>query len=558
MDFLLTDTVPHPSGSPVDGGVRTARVTTAHSSSAGRRSFSAVLHGARGEERRAETREADDGLATNKSDRNPRSKETKGLNLSSTQNQRTEASPAQAQASDKNRSGDDENRVAEDSKKARESTDEPNNASADSQGPAPAPLLSPAAHEVLVQANGQTNVRMKGEDHLSKGDQVSERKAEADESSSTSSLILSRAANPPMQPSNSAGNHSPPGNERSSQHDSATHASDAPVIPARSDPHAAPVVKPEPHMVVDDAGTEIMNHAAVRSVPLDSQPGSTVPQPEAMVSRAAHVQLLAGLVDGKPEIHKTDSVVRDGAQADRAAPTQMNWYGQSLSDDQDAGMRTGWVLPQGQQSTFAAGEHFNSLWADQNGLQPDHTDSKLPQAAAVDPQVANGQSTGTVVAGVHSQSVPSPMTPPPTAPFVNHTQPAMPGHDPTDKSAQVMARSVVFDVAQPDLGHVNIRVAMTNDVVHTHLSADRPEVGQFLINGQDRLQAAFQANGLDMGQFRVDIDRQNAGRSFQQGQFQEQGQAWNQDSHGMEHEHGHRDRQDEPRVSLHGLLNLVA
>lgn len=150
------------------------------------------------------------------------------------------------------------------------------------------------------------------------------------------------------------------------------------------------------------------------------------------------------------------------------------------------------------------------------------------------------------------------MTPPPTAPFVNHAQPAMPGHDPTDKTAQVMARSVVFDVTQPDLGHVNIRVAMANDVVHTHLSTDRPEVGQFLINGQDRLQAAFQANGLDMGQFRVDIDRQNAGRSFQQGQFQEQGQAWNQDSHGMEHEHGHRGRQDEPRVSLHGLLNLVA
>lgn len=66
----------------------------------------------------------------------------------------------------------------------------------------------------------------------------------------------------------------------------------------------------------------------------------------------------------------------------------------------------------------------------------------------------------------------------------------------------------MFDVAQADLGHVNIRVAMMNDVVHTHLSADRPEVGQFLINGQDRLQAAFQANGLDMGQFRVQVDRE--------------------------------------------------
>jgi hypothetical protein len=89
------------------------------------------------------------------------------------------------------------------------------------------------------------------------------------------------------------------------------------------------------------------------------------------------------------------------------------------------------------------------------------------------------------------------------------------------------------------------------------MSADRPEVGQYLMNGQDRLQAVLQTNGLEMGQFRVDIDRQGTGRSFQQGSFQEQGYAWNQGSHGMEHEHGH-DRRDEPRGSLHGLLNLVA
>jgi flagellar hook-length control protein FliK len=115
----------------------------------------------------------------------------------------------------------------------------------------------------------------------------------------------------------------------------------------------------------------------------------------------------------------------------------------------------------------------------------------------------------------------------------------------------------VVDVSQPDLGHVNIRVAMMNDVVNTHLSADRPEVGQFLINGQDRLQAALQANGLDMGQFRVDIDRQGAGRSFQHGPSQEQGQTWNQDSQGMKWGQS-QDRQDEPRSSLHGLLNVVA
>jgi flagellar hook-length control protein FliK len=135
--------------------------------------------------------------------------------------------------------------------------------------------------------------------------------------------------------------------------------------------------------------------------------------------------------------------------------------------------------------------------------------------------------------------------------------PAAPTHDFAEQAVRGMTRSVVLDVAQPDLGHLNIRVAMTNDVVHTHLSADRPEVGQFLINGQDRLQAAFQANGLDMGQFRVDIDRQSAGRSFHHGPSQEQGHGWNQDSQEMKWGKS-QDRQDEPRSSLHGLLNVVA
>jgi hypothetical protein len=89
------------------------------------------------------------------------------------------------------------------------------------------------------------------------------------------------------------------------------------------------------------------------------------------------------------------------------------------------------------------------------------------------------------------------------------------------------------------------------------LSADRLEVGQVFVNGQDRLQAALQANGLDMGQFRVDIDRQSAGRSFQQDSSQEQGHTGNQRSHDMKWGQS-SDRQDDPRTSRHGLLNVVA
>jgi flagellar hook-length control protein FliK len=121
-----------------------------------------------------------------------------------------------------------------------------------------------------------------------------------------------------------------------------------------------------------------------------------------------------------------------------------------------------------------------------------------------------------------------------------------------------MSRSVVFEIAEPDLGRINIRVAMANELVHAYLSSDRSEIGQFLINGQDRLQAALQSNGLEMGQFRVDIDRQSAGRTFQQGSSQDQSRTWQQAPNGSSREAGFFERQHETSLSYAGRLNLVA
>jgi flagellar hook-length control protein FliK len=115
----------------------------------------------------------------------------------------------------------------------------------------------------------------------------------------------------------------------------------------------------------------------------------------------------------------------------------------------------------------------------------------------------------------------------------------------------------VFEVAQTDLGRINVRVALANEVVHTYLSSDRAEVGQFLINGQERLQTALQANGLEMGQFRVDIDRQNAGRSFQQGPSQDQGRGWHHGSPQGDEAQVFEAR-DSRRSWSQGRLNLVA
>jgi hypothetical protein len=148
---------------------------------------------------------------------------------------------------------------------------------------------------------------------------------------------------------------------------------------------------------------------------------------------------------------------------------------------------------------------------------------------------------------VESSTVSSPAPAPPV--------PA--SRDAGESPLSATARSVVFEVAQTELGRINVRVALANEVVHTYLSSDRAEVGQFLINGQERLQTALQANGLEMGQFRVDIDRQNTGRSFQQGPSHDQGRGWH-DGSPQGDEAQVFEARDSRRAWSQGRLNLVA
>ncbi len=482
--------------------------------------------------------------STNRSDRGLRSMERIDQNPPATQTERVNASPSEDQVQDGNRSRDEVRKGAEDSRNALETTAQLNQPGLDSQGQASMPFVSLVPAQVLAQANVHTEGEVSEEDHVAEGE------AESDEGSSRPLLISPRTANSAVTVSDLAEGHA------HADHDLLAHEPDAPVIHTSGDSHRAQVVKPGFQVIADDVGPETANRVETRPVPLESQPGSALSQPEAIVRRVSPASLGVGLPDGKPESTKTDSVLRDGGSSDRSNPVQTNWYGQSLQDSQNSGVRTPWGVQQGQRSSVDGAEHFSALWGDQQNPQHQQSEITLPQAAVIDRQVSSGSATESMMAGAHGRVLSSP-PPPPTPTVMSPTPSSMPAQDATESSVRFMTRSVVFDVAQPDLGHVNIRVAMTNDMVHTHLSADRLEVGQFLVNGQDRLQAAFQANGLDMGQFRVDIDRQSAGRSFQQDFSQEQGHTWNQRSDEMKWGQS-PDLQDAPHTSLHGLLNVVA
>lgn len=157
--------------------------------------------------------------------------------------------------------------------------------------------------------------------------------------------------------------------------------------------------------------------------------------------------------------------------------------------------------------------------SDRQDSHHDHTEMPLPQGASapvLNQQVNDSpQSAAPFTIGTGIQPMPRALDTHPSSPVLP-VQPVMASHDMSDAPMPGQSRSVVFEVAQPDLGRVNVRVALTNDLVHTHLSSDRPDVGNFLMNGQDRLQSALQASGLEMGQFRVHVDRQGANHGGQE------------------------------------------
>ncbi|MEW6246990.1 MAG: flagellar hook-length control protein FliK [Nitrospirota bacterium] len=81
----------------------------------------------------------------------------------------------------------------------------------------------------------------------------------------------------------------------------------------------------------------------------------------------------------------------------------------------------------------------------------------------------------------------------------------------TDGAKTVQA--VQVDLDPEDLGQVRVRVVLADSTVHTHVLTEHADVGQFLLNRRDQLESALQASGLDMGQFKVSVDRQASGQA---------------------------------------------
>ena len=538
MDFMVPDllsTAAHPA---MDEGVRVTRSTASSSTSGTRKSFSAVLERVRGEEGRANTHETDSTRASNKVSDRSDLKEAKGLHSSTSRSERSDGEEASVSGGRKIREGQDE--TGEGSSENLESSVRQSDAGSEPEGQGLMSIVPATILQAGVQATAGETLVTYDDPHASDSE-----KGSAPETSPAP--VVSGV---PPQPTES----------RSSEKSTTVLPIQVPEQTARvsgtqqgtespAKQSATPEGKKDTRVVTTD-------HLYAQTVNPTSPTGETAiaPNPKAPQIVSAHEGMLlpAGPSDRNLVTPDQGGDKSGGHATDKQAPL----VALALGSREESATTTQVLTPHGQQPVMDQGEQFGQLGQDRNDRQQGNHETPIFQGTAVDLQSMNGRTTEQYAAVAQGQtaSVPTARTP---SLFVPPAQPAHPMTDVAQQPIASLLRSVVVDVAQPDLGHVNIRVAMMNDSVHAHFSTDRAEVGQYLMNGQDRLQTTLQANGLDMGQFRVDIDRQHGGRSFHQGLSQEQGQSWNQGSPRLG-EKQVQGRPDDVRRSLQGRLNVVA
>jgi len=98
-------------------------------------------------------------------------------------------------------------------------------------------------------------------------------------------------------------------------------------------------------------------------------------------------------------------------------------------------------------------------------------------------------------------------------------------HSTTMSPAPGMAQIVHLELPSHDSGPLSVRIAMTDQMVHTQFMTDRSDLGQFLLARQDQLQQDLSKSGLELGQFQVHIDHHGQQEGSPEWQSRQQGEA---------------------------------
>ena len=194
-------------------------------------------------------------------------------------------------------------------------------------------------------------------------------------------------------------------------------------------------------------------------------------------------------------------------------------------------------------------------WFSHVDLQSAEVSLRQPQESVAEPLDAGRQSLsyqqGQGGTPSSIQSVPTATVPPPS-------QANRLSHDPETAPAP-LTHSVQFDLAPADFGQLRVRVVLSDQTVHTHLSTDRAELGQMLTSQQEQLSTQLSAAGLDLGRFQVQVDQ---GRTNQSGQeWQSHPQPQSDTSQQQQRDSRQQDHSPEtpvPSQKRTGMLSLFA
>lgn len=184
------------------------------------------------------------------------------------------------------------------------------------------------------------------------------------------------------------------------------------------------------------------------------------------------------------------------------------------------------ILHGGQQVGGAPISDNQPLFSSPVGLGGDHTEWAMsvkplgdPASGARTPQdqwSGNGEPAGSG-SSFHGDPVqgtalggqtPSGGQGPETRSAAPVSEPVRPAPQPGTVWDMSAPRTMRLELQSPDGPPLRLHVSLVEQTVYAKVVTDQPEVQDFLLRNQSRLESQLQSHGLEMGQFSVSVDRQ--------------------------------------------------
>jgi len=300
--------------------------------------------------------------------------------------------------------------------------------------------------------------------------------------------------------------------------------------------------------------------------PITEQPEKGVPQApvslgQAPVNERDPAQLVAP-VTTQPTHRNSEGVE---AQPDRspvqpiltkAEPLlhQKNTQTES-SETQAAAALSGYTSADGQnfkQASDGQRKEDGLKWFSHADLQSAEVSPRGPQESMAEPLDSGRQDLSYHLG---QGGAPSTIKLPPTTAVSPSPQPNRLSLDTTAAPAP-LTHAVQFDLAPSDFGQLRVRVVLSDQTIHTHMSTDHAELGQMLTSRQEQLSTQLSSAGLDLGRFQVQVDQ---GRTNQSGQeWQSQSQSGTSQQQRDSRQQDHSPETPVPSQKRTGMLSLFA